>query len=37
MTLKSNVTKPTIEKIILEQDPKASEQQKMVLKKWIND
>ncbi|WP_152538464.1 M61 family metallopeptidase [Aquimarina macrocephali] len=37
MTLKSNVTKPTIEKIILEQDPKISEQQKMLLKKWIND
>ncbi len=37
LILKSYVIKPTIEKIILQQNPKASEQQKIILKKWIND
>lgn len=37
LTLKSNVIEPTVEKIILQQDPNASELQKMLLKKWIND
>ncbi|WP_282089281.1 peptidase M61 [Aquimarina algiphila] len=35
--LKSKVIEPTVEKIIIELNPNASEQQKIVLKKWIND
>ncbi|WP_233194599.1 peptidase M61 [Aquimarina sp. I32.4] len=35
--LTSTVIKPTVEKIILTQNPKASEQQKMLLKNWLND
>jgi hypothetical protein len=31
------VIKPSVEKIVLQQDPNASERQKMLLKKWVND
>ncbi|GGX10190.1 hypothetical protein [Aquimarina muelleri] len=37
MILKSNVIKPTVEKIILKQDVKASERQKKLFKKWVNE
>ncbi len=37
ITLKSKVIKPTVEKTILELEPNPSEQQEIVLKKWIND
>ncbi len=37
VTLKSKVIEPTVEKIILEQDPNASAQQINLFKKWIND
>ncbi len=37
MTLTSKVIEPTMEKIILHQDPSASEQQIKLFKKWIND
>ncbi len=37
ITLTSHVIQPTVEKIILEQDPKASEQQIVLFKNWIND
>ncbi|WP_148639147.1 peptidase M61 [Aquimarina longa] len=37
LTLQSNMIKPTVEKIILQQNPKASEHQIALLKKWIND
>ncbi len=37
ITLVSNVIEPTIEKTILEQNPKASLQQLNLLKNWVND
>ncbi|GAA4107486.1 peptidase M61 [Aquimarina addita] len=37
ITLSTKVIKPTVEKIVLQQNPKASETQLRVLKNWIND
>ncbi|WP_103071230.1 M61 family metallopeptidase [Aquimarina sediminis] len=37
MTLTSNVVKPTVEKIILQQDPKATELQKKLFEYWVNE
>ncbi len=37
ISLTSTVIEPTVEKIILQQDVKASERQKMLFKKWVNE
>ncbi len=37
LKLSTNVIEPTIKKTILKQNPKASETQKMLFKKWVND